>query len=138
MRRKIQLTESELINVIKKIINEQYDDRRDNLKNYILDKLDFDDYEIKKSKNPLRTGLKIFMSEYDHEIKRYGIKKAFIEYLQGLPSWISIPYSYYDIGNLLYSLGYDEVRDRNMEDDEIAELYYREIANLFLGGYIND
>jgi hypothetical protein len=49
MRRKIQLTESELINVIKKIINEQYDDRRDNLKNYILDKLDFDDYEIKKS-----------------------------------------------------------------------------------------
>ena len=37
MRRKIQLTESELINVIKKIINEQYDDRRDNLKNYILE-----------------------------------------------------------------------------------------------------
>lgn len=135
MKRKIQLTESELINFIKKIINEQHEDKRDNLKNYIIDNVDFDDYNIEKSKNPLKTGLKIFMSEYDHEIKRYGMKRAFIEYLQGLPSWINIPYSYYDMGNLLYSLGYDEVRDRNMEDDEIAELYYKEISNIFFDAY---
>lgn len=135
MKRKIQLTESELISFIKKIINEQHEDKRDNLKNYIIDNVDFDDYNIEKSKNPLKTGLKIFMSEYDHEIKRYGMKRAFIEYLQGLPSWINIPYSYYDMGNLLYSLGYDEVKDKNMEDDEIAELYYREIADIFFDAY---
>lgn len=120
---------------IKKLLRES--DRENNLKDFIINNIDFDGYDIEPTKNPFKTGLNIFMQEYDHEIKRRGMKKAFIEYLQGLPSWINLPYSYHDIEHLMYALGYDEIKDTNMEDDEIAKLFYNEVTNIFLDGYAN-
>ena len=119
---------------IKKLLKES--DRQNNLKDFIVDNIDFDGYDIRPTKNPLKTGLEIFMNEYDFEIKRRGMKRAFIEYLKGLPSWINLPYSYYDIEHLMYALGYDEIKDKNMEDDEIANLFYNEVANIFLDSII--
>jgi len=57
-------------------------------------------------------------------------KKAIIEWLQGLPSTIDIPYYYDEISNLLYALGFDEVKE--MEDDEVSEFYYDLIAKTIL------
>ena len=63
-------------------------------------------------------------------IKRYGLKKAFIEYIQGLPSWLDIPYYYDEMRDLLYALGFDEVKD--MDDSDVSKLYYDEISDVFL------
>jgi hypothetical protein len=59
-----------------------------------------------------------------------GERKALIEWLQGLPSTIDIPYYYDEISNLLYALGFDEVKE--MEDDEVSEFYYDLIAKTIL------
>jgi hypothetical protein len=114
--------------IIKKIIKENYSNKYQDLENFVIDSIDFDE-EVSRDEK-LKTGLERFEEEYGFIIKRYGIKKAFIEYLQGLPSWIDIPYYYYDMKNLLYSLGFDEVE--NMEDHVLSKFYYDKISDIFL------
>jgi hypothetical protein len=48
-----------------------------------------------------------------------------------LPSILDIPFYYNEIRNLLYALGYDEVKD--MEDQDVAKLYYDELYKVFFG-----
>jgi hypothetical protein len=59
-----------------------------------------------------------------------GERKALIEWLQGLPSTIDIPYYYDEISNLLYALGFDDVKQ--MEDDELSDFYYNLVADTIL------
>jgi len=46
-----------------------------------------------------------FESEYGFFVSRYGLQGAISEYLQGLPSCISLPFYYSEIGQLLESWG---------------------------------
>lgn len=69
----------------------------------ILDSIDLEGYDIKGSINKLNPKekilrlYKIFLDEYGYNIKRYGMTKAFSEWLSGLPSSCSVPFYYNDI-----------------------------------------
>jgi hypothetical protein len=46
-----------------------------------------------------------------------------------MPSLLDLATYYNEVRNLLYALGYDEVKD--MEDDQIDKLYYDELYKVF-------
>jgi hypothetical protein len=132
MKKIIRLTEGDLTKLVIRTINEiREENPYHNLKKFIEDKIDFEGYDIKVSPNRKISQLfDVFMDEYGWAIKRYGLKKAMIEWLQGLPSVIDLPYYYYDISNLLYALGFDEVKD--MEDNELSDFYYDLLAKIII------
>jgi len=132
MKKIIRLTESDLTKLIKRTINEiREDDPYDQLKKFLEDRISFEGYDFKSKVNNKFTQLfEVFEDEYGFAIKRYGLKKALIEWLQGLPSTIDIPYYYYDISNLLYALGFDEVKE--MEDEDLSDFYYSIVAKTIL------
>jgi hypothetical protein len=101
------------------------------LKKFLEDRIDFEGYNLDKNpRNKISQLYDVFEDEYGWAIKRMGERKALIEWLQGLPSTIDIPYYYDEINNLLYALGFDEVKE--MEDDEVSEFYYDLIAKTIL------
>lgn len=55
-----------------------------------------DDNELLK-KEKAAVCAAIFQSEYDWAVARYGVTRAAQEYLQGLPSCVSFPFSNYEI-----------------------------------------
>lgn len=127
-----------LIDIIKQIIiendtpNFSTDDKLLNLTRYVRDNISFEGYDEYKNVHKsgrIETCIDVFKDEYGWAIERYGLKKSFIEWLQGLPSCIDIPFYYDDIENLLYALGYDEVKD--MDERDISKLYYNELVKVF-------
>ena len=101
------------------------------LKKFLEDRIDFEGYNLDKNpRNKISQLYDVFEDEYGWAIKRMGERKALIEWLQGLPITIDIPYYYDEISNLLYALGFDEVKE--MEDDEISDFYYDLIAKTIL------
>ena len=132
MKKIIRLTEDDLTKLIKRTINEiREDNPYDQLKKFLESNIEFEGYDFQTKLNNKFTQLyEVFLDEYGWAIKRYGQKKALIEWLQGLPSTIDIPYHYYDISNLLYALGFDEVKE--MEDDDLSDFYYSIVAKTIL------
>jgi len=101
------------------------------LKKFLEDRISFEGYDLDKNpRNKISQLYDVFEDEYGWAIKRMGERKALIEWLQGLPSTIDIPYYYDEINNLLYALGFDEVKE--MEDDEVSKFYYDLIAKTIL------
>ena len=101
------------------------------LKKFLEDRIDFEGYDIKVNPNRKISQLyDVFEDEYGWAIKRTGEKKAIVEWLQGLPSTLDIPFYYDEISNLLYALGFDEVKE--MEDTEIGDFYYDLLAKTIM------
>jgi hypothetical protein len=101
------------------------------LKKFLEDRIDFEGYGFKVNPNRKISQLyDVFEDEYGWAIKRMGEKKAIIEWLQGLPSTLDIPFYYDEISNLLYALGFDEVKE--MEDTEIGDFYYDLLAKTIM------
>ena len=107
-------------------------DKYEYFRGIILDNIDFGDYGYYDlgDDEKLEMGYRQFMDEYGWNIPRMGLRRSMKDYLQGLPSWLDIPYHYYDIENLLYSIGFDEVR--GMDDGDISDMYYNMIIDLFI------
>lgn len=106
--------------------------KRENLKKYVEDNIDFTGYDSYKNipnSQFLQAFINLFKEERDWDITKSGLKNAFIDYLRGLPSCLDIATYYTEIRNLLYALGYDEVK--NMDDPEIDQLYYNELYSVF-------
>jgi hypothetical protein len=118
--------------LIKRILKEiREENPYHQLKKFLEDRIDFEGYDIRVNPNRKISQLyDVFEDEYGWAIKRMGEKKAIIEWLQGLPSVLDIPFYYYDISNLLYALGFDEVKE--MEDTEIGDLYYDLLAKTIM------
>ena len=101
------------------------------LKKFLEDRISFEGYNIKENPNRKISQLyDVFEDEYGWAIKRMGEKKAIIEWLQGLPSTLDLPFYYDEISNLLYALGFDEVKE--MEDTEIGDFYYDLLAKTIM------
>jgi hypothetical protein len=95
------------------------------------DRIDFEGYNLDKNpRNKISQLYDVFEDEYGWAIKRMGERKALIEWLQGLPSTLDIPFYYDEISNLLYALGFDEVKE--MEDTEIGDFYYDLLAKTIM------
>jgi hypothetical protein len=104
----------------------------ENLKRFVEDKIDFegyDKYEGTPKSRRLETAVEVFKDEMGWAVRQSGFKRAFTDWIQGLPSVLDIPFYYNEIRNLLYALGYDEVKD--MEDQDVAKLYYDELYSVF-------
>jgi len=130
MKKTIKLTENDLQRLVKKILKESDTNPYDELRKFLNDSFYFEDYGIPEGRNKFETFYNIFVDEYGWEIKRRGEKGALVEYLLGLPSAIDIPYYYNDIENLLYSLGFDEVKE--MEDDQLSKFFFDMVAEIIL------
>ena len=68
--------------------------------NIIINNIDFEGYDNIKQENlfdKINSVYETFISEYGHEVKRYGNIKAFTNWLQGLPSVLTVPFYNYEI-----------------------------------------
>jgi len=132
MKKIVKLKESDLTKLVGRIINEiRKDNPYDNLKNFLEDSIDFSGYTLKnRYKNKFTQLYEIFLSEYEYYVERYGEKRAMIEWLRGVPSSIDIPIYLNDVTNLLYALGFDDVK--GMEDDDLDKFYYSIVADTII------
>lgn len=73
----------------------------------------------------------IFHSEYGHEVKRYGERKAFTEWLQGLPSSLSVPFYNYEILQIAYIHGLIEAKASEEQEDKFLAEYWDKVADAF-------
>lgn len=111
---------------------------RAELRKFIDSCVDFDGLGYDEPKqNTIEEAAKQLFDEcvkHDRRLKPLSVK--FTEALQGLPSYISIPFYNYDIANLVYSLGLEF--DRNDDNDyfEACELYWEECGE-YLADIIN-
>ena len=91
-------------------VNETFNGR---VMDYLKDCIDSSDYQEKES-TTLKEDLECLLSEfqrvalYTNNIMRISRRKAFKDYLLGLPSNINIPFYYNDMFNLLAELLEDE------------------------------
>lgn len=88
------------------------------VKGYINRMTDCEGYDMP---NAARNVLGIFKSEYGYEIKRRGEKGAFIEWLKGVPSALSVHF-YYDEVNEILSTWRALLEDRLITVGESGEL----------------
>lgn len=126
-------------NIIKEIISKAFadvstKDRLHNLRNYVKDHIEFEGtpYDHVSESELIPAVIQTFKEEKGWDIENKGLKRAFIDYLRGMPSFLDIATYYDEIRNLLYALGYDEVK--GMDDMDIDKLYYNELYNVFFGG----
>lgn len=119
-------------NLIRKILKEYIEQSPfEQLESFVEKNIDlsgYDDYE--NSNDKFGSLYEIFKSEYGWAIKRMGEKKAIIEWLQGLPSSISLPFYYFDIINLLYAIGFDDVK--NMDESDVSDMFYDLISDIII------
>jgi hypothetical protein len=63
----------------------------------ILDNLDFSDYDLPETMTDIEKLHSVFMSEYGHNVERYGMQEALKNWLLGLPTCCTIPFYNHDI-----------------------------------------
>ncbi len=124
---------SELRNLIKeelakgkKVIKEYTsNDKFINFKDFVIDNISFENYsDINETSDKIIQAYEIYLSETGN-----GKNKDLESYRRGLPSWFDGPYNDYDIKNLLYSLGFDEVE--NMNEEKVANMYWKLLSRIF-------
>lgn len=99
----------------------------------ILDGIDFEGCEIEANTNfeKVQALFEVFKSEYGFNIDRMGEKRAFAEWLQGLPSSCDIPFMNYDILNRAYVHGLIEANASEEEEDKFLNEYFLNLASAF-------
>lgn len=72
---------------------------------------------------------------HEYNIKRFqgNDQRIIAEHLQGLPSWINVPYSYYDILQLAKKWGYDVSTEK--KEDAFCERYWGAVAMIILQAF---
>ena len=102
--------------------------------NIILDNIDFDGYGLDNNMylyDKIKTLYNIFLSEYGHEAKRHGDKRAFTEWLQGLPSVLTVPFMNYDILNRAYLHGLIKANATEKDEDDFLSNYWIKLSFAF-------
>ncbi len=101
--------------------------------NIIINNIDFDGYGLNNDMylyDKIKTLYNIFVSEYGHEIKRRGELYAFKEWLQGLPSVLTVPFENYKI--LLDAEVYGNFKlDTEEQENNFLENYWLNLAKAF-------
>jgi hypothetical protein len=104
-------------------------------KRFILDNIDNSSYSEKPldSVEDKITFLRdTFQAEYGWSIDRYGMQRALTEWLQGLPSAVSLPFYNHDILELAKNAGTLKHYASEKEEDKILENYFSFMANKIL------
>jgi len=110
-------------------------EQNQNYKTFLYKSIDFEGYDFeqpKTNKDKINKFFECFNSEYGWNIQRVGEVNALIEYLQGLPSSIHIPYANWDIIELAKRFGSLSENATEREEDKIINNYWNFIANKLL------
>jgi predicted glycosyltransferase len=105
---------------------------------YLLENMYFDDYDFPIPENDIAKFYVIyltFLTEYGYNIKRYGEYKAIEEWLMGLPSIISLPYTWYDITEYFKKIGLITTKTSEREIEKKLQNYWSYCANSLLKGF---
>jgi hypothetical protein len=104
----------------------------------IIDNIDFDGYGISNDGylyDKIKTLYNIFRKEYGFMIDRVGEVNAFKEWLQGLPSVLTVPFYNHDIINNAREAGLltagDEDWFKEDQEDKFLDRYWTRLANAF-------
>jgi len=95
----------------------------------IVDNIDFDGYGLDNDVSlydKIKTLYNIFKLEYGFNIERMGEKKAFAEWLSGLPSALTVPFYYYEMLKNAKNYGM-EIKD----EDKFCEDYFMNLSEAF-------
>ena len=102
--------------------------------NIIINNINLDAYDMSNNQelfDKIKSVHNIFKSEYGHEIKRRGEKKAFKEWLQGLPSVLTVPFYNNEILNIGYVHGLVKADATEEEEDNFLNEYFFNLARAF-------
>jgi hypothetical protein len=107
-----------------------------NYKNHIIDLIDLDEYyddesEIPEGEDKVRKLCELIEEEKGYEIKRVGLRKAIIDYLQGWPNSIQIPAYYHELANFMYVMGVNNAKF--MEIDTLENFMWDSAARIIEG-----
>jgi len=80
---------------------------------------------------------KIFKGEYGWNIDRMGERRAFCEWLQGLPSALTVPFYNYEILNIAYLNGLIKANATEDEEDKFLNNYFVNLSDAFFTLYNN-
>ena len=104
----------------------------------IIDNIDFDGYGISNDGylyDKIKTLYNIFKKEYGFMIGRVGEVNAFKEWLQGLPSVLTVPFYNHEILNNAREAGLltagDEDWFKEDQEDKFLDRYWTRLANAF-------
>jgi len=106
----------------------------DNAKQLLIDCIDLSGYE-KNITNPIdkiRAVEKIFYTEYGFMINRIGKLKALTEWLQGLPSVLTLPFYNVEILEIAKKWGSLKINATEKQEDKILLNYWNYMANQLL------
>jgi hypothetical protein len=103
----------------------------------ILESIDLDGYDVSANTDleKINEVYEIFKSEYGYMIERIGERKAFEEWLQGLPSALSVPFYNYRILELAYErkaiTTYKNERMTEHTENNFLNHYWTRLAHAF-------
>lgn len=100
----------------------------------IVENIDLSGYDLSNDINlfdKIKETHNIFKSEYGYNITRMGEKRAFCEWLQGLPSALTVPFNYADILNLAYLHDQIKANATEEEEDKFLDNYFMNLSNAF-------
>ena len=101
--------------------------------NTIIDNIDFEGYNINNNGylyDKIKTVYNIFLSEYVHESNKHiNEKKLFCEWLQGLPSVLTVPFYNCDILENAKKSGFK--LDTEYREDNFLNSYWINLSNAF-------
>jgi hypothetical protein len=106
----------------------------------IINNIDLSGYDLSNDINlfdKIKETYNIFKSGYGYNIARMGEKRAFCEWLQGLPSALTVPFYNHDILNLAYLHDQIKANATEQEEDKFLDAYFMNLSSAFFTLYNN-
>jgi hypothetical protein len=100
----------------------------------IIDNIDLESYELSNDVylyDKIKTLYNIFKMEYGWNIERMGERRAFCEWLQGLPSTLTVPFYNHDILNRAYLHNVISANATEEQEDKFLDSYFMNLSNAF-------
>ena len=100
----------------------------------IAENIDLESYELSNDVglyDKVNAAYNIFKQEYGWNIERMGEKRAFAEWLQGLPSALTVPFYNYDILNRAYLHDAIQADSTEEQEDKFLEDYFKNLSEAF-------
>jgi hypothetical protein len=100
----------------------------------IIDNIDLSGYDLNNDMylyDKVITTYNIFKMEYGYNIERMGEKRAFCEWLQGLPSALTVPFYNHDILNRAYLHNVINANATEEQEDKFIDNYFMNLSNAF-------
>jgi hypothetical protein len=100
----------------------------------IIENIDLESYDLSNDVylyDKIKTLYNIFKMEYGWNIERMGERRAFCEWLQGLPSALTVPFYNHDILNRAYLHNVISANATEEQEDKFIDNYFMNLSNAF-------